>query len=346
MIQRPVPSHEIRELPPGAVLLTAFLCILFGANAVAVKIAMTGIGIFTSAALRFTLAGITLFLWAKCTGQTLAITRSQALKLIIVSACFTVQLSCFYVGLSKTSASHGTLIGNLLPFIVLVLAHIFIPGDRITVNKLLGLTLGFAGIGFLFFDTAAANPDIRSGDLIILAAVVIWGCNAVYVKTIISGFSAIQITLYPMIVATPLFFLAGWLWDGQMIRFMDTRVINAILYQSFVTASFGFVAWNTLLKKFGATALHSFVFIMPLAGVFSGVMLLDEPMTINLGASIVCVALGIVIVHRKPRTAPAIFGSDAAMAPAILSLPLESRTKNAGPCTAVSGTPAAKENHA
>jgi drug/metabolite transporter (DMT)-like permease len=309
-------------MPPGAALLTAFLCLVFGANVVAVKIALTGLGTFTSAGLRFTLAAVTLYLWARFTGQPLAVNRSQGLKLSIVTLSFIVQLACFYLGFSRTTASHGTLIGNLLPFIVLVLAHFYIPEDRITLNKLLGLTLGFGGVAFLFFDPAASSPEVRSGDLIVLAAVVVWGCNAVYVKTIIKGFSPIQITLYPMAAATPVFLAAGWMWDGQMVTSLSPGVINALIYQS-LTASFGFVAWNTLLRKYGATALHSFVFVMPLAGVFAGVTLLGEPLTASLAASIVCVALGIVTVHRKPRAVPAIPGSDATVAPLVLTCPGE-----------------------
>jgi drug/metabolite transporter (DMT)-like permease len=104
-----------------------------------------------------------------------------------------------------------------------------------------------------------------------------------------------------MSLATPLFFLAGWFWDGRMVRHIDAVILGAMVFQSFVTAAFGFVAWNVLLKRYGATALHSFVFIMPLAGVGCGVLLLGESITVNLLASITCVVLGIAIVHRRPK---------------------------------------------
>jgi drug/metabolite transporter (DMT)-like permease len=84
-----------------------------------------------------------------------------------------------------------------------------------------------------------------------------------------------------------------------MISFIDASIIKAMLYQTFVTASFGLVAWNTMIRRFGATALHSFVFIMPISGVFLGVTLLNEPVTANLIGAIILVVTGLLIVNKK-----------------------------------------------
>ncbi len=285
-------------LPLGASLFSMFLCMLFGANAVAIKISLTGLGVFTTAGIRFSIAALVIFLWSLITNCPLAVTRSQLRKLAILPIFFFIQLSLFYFGQSKTTASHGTLIANVLPFVVMILAHCFIPGDTINLKKVTGLLLGFAGVLVLFFDNAALTGDALQGDVLILCAVLVWGCHVVYIKKIIEDFHPIQITLYPISIAAPMFLLSGFLWDGEMVRFIDASIIKAMLYQALVTASFGFVAWNTMIQKFGATALHAFVFIMPLSGVFLGVTLLGEPITTNLICSIILVVTGLIVVNR------------------------------------------------
>ncbi len=279
-------------------LFTAFLCVLFGANSVAIKLSLTGVGAFTAAGLRFAMAGTAIFLWARIKGVPLEIRKEQFIQILIISMFFTLQLSCFYIGINKTTASHGVLIANLLPFVVMILAHFFIPGDKITIKKVIGILLGFTGVLFLFHDSEGMGSSFRTGDMIVLLAVLLWGCNAVYIKKIISGFHAIQITLYPMIIGVPLFFLAGFFWDGKMIKILNMPVMGAIFYQSFITAGFGYLAWNTLLKKFGATTLHTFVFIMPVSGVFFSVLILGDPVTANLFASILFIAAGVIIVNQ------------------------------------------------
>ncbi len=287
------------RMPVSAALFTAFLCALFGANAVAIKFSFAGIGIYTTAAIRFTVAALTLFLWANLTNRPLAIKRDKVVKILILTLLFVTQISLFYGGLSRTTASHGTLIGNLLPFVVLVLAHFFIPGDTITKNKSLGIMLGFAGVVLLLFDDLNTTNKIAEGDFMILLAVLIWGINGVFVKNIIGSYHPIQITFYPILIGAPFFFIEGLLWDQPMVRYFDTTILYSLMYQSIITASFGLVAWNTLLKKFGATSLHSFIFIMPISGVFFGVLLQNDPLTPNLLVSILMIAAGLIIVHRK-----------------------------------------------
>jgi len=293
------------DLTVKASALTIFICILFGANPVAIKFCLTGIGAFTAVGIRFTIAAFVIFLWAKAKKTPLKLNQKQLGQMVLLSVIFVAQLSCFYLGLLRTTASHGALISNILPFIVLILAHFFIPGDTISLKKGIGITLGFIGVLFLFFDKQDLAGDLKRGDLIILVAVFLWSSNAIFVKRIISEYNAVQITLYPMIFGVPFFFLGGFIWDDQMIRMINPTIIKSLLYQSIVTASFGFIAWNSLLRKFGATALHSFIFIMPLSGVFFGVLLLGETVTTYVSASIVFIVTGVVVVNLRRRKRPA-----------------------------------------
>ncbi|MGD8669395.1 MAG: DMT family transporter, partial [Desulfobacterales bacterium] len=82
---------------------------------------------------------------------------------------------------------------------------------------------------------------------------------------------------------------------------------GALLYQSLVTAAFGFVAWNTLLQKYGAVALHSFIFIMPISGVALGGLVLGEPITVKILIALALIVAGILIVHLKPRKAEPVY---------------------------------------
>lgn len=284
-----------------ASVLTIFLCLLFGGNGVAMKLGFTGLGVFTSAGIRFSLAAVALFAWAWYKKIPLALDRDQRLPILIQSCLFTFQLSFFHLGLSRTTASHGALITNILPFVVLILAHFFIPGDKITLKKSVGIFLGFIGVLLLFFDAPALDSDLQKGDILVLCAVLVWGTSAVFIKRIIQGFHVVQITLYPMIFGIPFLFLGGLLWDDPMVLAVTPTVIKALLFQSLVTTAFGFVVWNTLLQRFGATALHSFIFIIPLSGVFLGVMILKEPVTPHLLASIGFVVAGILVVNIRKR---------------------------------------------
>jgi len=298
------PSNK--DLPFLAALFAIFLCALFGSNAVAIKLTFKGLGVFTTAGIRFSIAALVIFLWARSTGQPLALKKSQFHQIIILSLIFWIQLSLFYFGLNKSNASRGTLLSNLVPFFILFLAHVFIPGDRITRKKIFGILMGFAGVFFMFTETKGITADFRIGELIILAATLFWACNAVYLKKIISAYNAFQIVFYTTVFSAPLFFLEAFLWDAPMIARLDIRILGALLYQSLITASFAFVAWNTMLQKYGTVAMHSFVFIMPISGVALGGLVLGEPITPKITMALAMIVAGILVVHWKPgKPAPA-----------------------------------------
>jgi drug/metabolite transporter (DMT)-like permease len=294
-----VPNNQ--ELPFLAAVFTSFLCILFGANAVAIKISLSGLGPFTTAGLRFSIAAFAICLWAKITRRSFGIKKGQIYQLLILSIFFFIQFVLLYLGYNRTSASRGTLLVNLQPFFILFLAHFFIPGDRITKRKILGLSMGFAGMILFFLEKKGVTTDVQVGDFMILITSFLWACSTIYTKRIIHAFKPFQITLYPFIFSVPFFFLAGFIWDDQMVACVNLEVLISLLYQGLITASFGFVAWNYLLQKYNAVSLHSFIFIMPIAGVLLSGLILGEHITSNLLLALLLIVLGIVVVNIKTR---------------------------------------------
>ena len=295
------PAPAVAGLPVMATLLASFLCILFGGNTVAIKISLSGLGVFTVAAIRFGMAATVIFLWAGFTHQSIRLRRKQLQHLLIIGVIFFIQLSLFIYGLSKTYASRGTLLANIQPFFVLFLAHFFVPGDRITGRKLLGIVLGFAGVVFVFLEKGGGGTALRQGDMIILAAAFVWACNGVYTKNILAGLQPFQVVLFQTLIAAPLFLLGAWATEEFAANRFDPAVVMSVLYQGLVATSFGFVAWNTLLQKHGAVALHSFIFLMPVTGVVLGGAMLGEPITAQILAALVLIAAGILIVNTRPR---------------------------------------------
>lgn len=287
------------ELPLSASLTAIFLCFLFGANATAIKISLSGLGVFTTTSLRFSIASLALFVLARWSNKSLRLNRKQFFQVFCVSFVFFMQMTAYYYGQNKTTAAHGTLIANALPFVVMVLAHYLLPDDRINCKKLCGLILGFGGVLMLFFEKTVVDAEIIRGDLTVLCAVLLWSGNVIYLKKIIADFNPIQITFYMMLFSLPFHYSAAFFLDDQMIRFISPEIILSMLYQGLVTASFGYVMWNTMVQRYGATALHSFVFLVPYSGVFFGVLLLGESVTPRLTVSICLVTAGLLIVNYR-----------------------------------------------
>ncbi len=282
-----------------ASIFAMILCVAFGLNAVAVKISFKGVGVFTSAALRFSMASFSIIVWALLTKRKIVVGTKHFPLLLISSFLFLAHLSIVYFGISKTYASRASLIINLHPVILLFLAHFFIPGDKITARKIIGLIASFSGLIFFFYNKQGITSAFTWGDILVLLSTFIWACNTIVIKRLLQYVEPHQVIVNQMILMLPFFYLFGYLFDTRMIFNYTTDVVLALLYQGFITASLGYIAWTMLLKKFGAVALHSYTFIMPVAGVFFSFLLLNEPVTSNILIALVCVTSGILIVNFK-----------------------------------------------
>jgi drug/metabolite transporter (DMT)-like permease len=298
------PASRNQSITVGAAMLPTLLCVIFGANTAAIKISLAGLGKFTAAGLRFALAAAVIALWAYATGRRYTVAREQVKPLTVVCLLFIVQIGLFYLGVARTYASRGALLVNVVPFFVLIFAHLFLPDDRISRTKLFGMLLGFTGVCLVLADPQAISTGIRQGDLYILAATVVWAASAVYTKVVLDHFSPLHLVIYPMFCAALVFFAAGWLWDDRMVLYLDAEVLWAMLYQILLSASFGYMAWTTLLKRYGASTLHSFIFIMPISGVAAGALLLKEPVTHHILTAVILVTLGIGVVNFKRKSIP------------------------------------------
>ncbi len=293
-----------REMPLTASIFASFLCITFGFNAIAMKISLKGFGPFTTAGFRFALSSILIFIWAMVSGKQVKLEKKQVPEIAILVIAFFVQLSGYHLGMYYTHASRATIIINVQPFLVLLLAHYFIPGDRISARKLTGILLGFLGVIFVFLENAAGGKSLLKGDLILLGATSIWASVSVYTKRIIHRYQPFQMVFYSMFLSFPLYFIAGYFLDNPMMISADVRSVSGIIYQGVVAGAIGFVAWNTLLQKYGAVSLHSYIFLSPIAGVVFGGLVLGEPITRKIVISLILIVTEILIVNFRAKSSP------------------------------------------
>ncbi len=295
-----------QELSTLASLVAVVLCIFFGANAVAIKVTLAGMGVFSSAGIRFFIASIVIIIWAKLTKRDFNIKSGQFKQLCILTAMFVVQLTLYYWGISKTEASRAILLVNLQPFLILILAHFFIPGDNITIKKIVSMIFGFSGVLIIVLSKSRLG-SFQSEDVVILIVAFIWACNGVYVKKINSEYISFHLVLYPMLFSGPFFLMAGYFFDPKVFFLINHKVVLGLMYQSFVTASFGFIIWNYLLKKYKTSSLHSFVFIMTVSGVLFGNFILNEELTLYTILSLLLISTGIIIQQHKFRIIDRLF---------------------------------------
>lgn len=118
------------------------------------------------AGIRFCLSGIIILAIARLTHRSFALThhaeqrsRLNTWGYILLFSLFntTLHYACFYIGLSHCQGARAAILNSMSVFTVVILACVFFKSDKMTMRKILGCVLGFAGILALNLDTLSAN---------------------------------------------------------------------------------------------------------------------------------------------------------------------------------------------
>jgi drug/metabolite transporter (DMT)-like permease len=299
MSSRPAPSS--RSLDALAVAVTVGLCLSWGFNNVAIKIAIHDIPPLIQSSARSAISALLVFAWTQCRGIP-QFKRDGTLKAgIWAGILFTLEFVLIYRGLVWTTATRGVLFLYLAPFFVVIGSRWLIPGDHFSISQWLGLLLSFAGIVIAFgVPTPAANPNQLLGDVMLLGAGAAWGATTLLIKaSTLSRISAEKTLLYQLVVSAPLLALGALVFGEHIDAMPSAAAIGAFAYQN-VVVSVTFAMWFALIVRYSAARLSAFTFLAPLFGVAAGHFVLNEPLTPAFAVAVVFVAGGILLVNR-PR---------------------------------------------
>ena len=298
MLQPP----KSRPLDALAIALVVALCLTWGFNQVAVKLAIHDIPPLIQSTARSVLAAVLVGAWAYFRGIPLFERDGTLLSGLAAGALFALEFVLIYRGLLYTTATRAVLFIYLAPFLVVIGTRWLVPGDRFTASQWLGLVLSFVGIVIAFGVPApAADPHQMLGDIMMIGAAVGWAGTTLIIKaSALNRVSAEKTLLYQLVVSVPILGI-GALAFGERIDAMPSALaLGALAYQAIWVVSVTYAVWFALIVRYSAARLSAFTFLTPLFGVAAGHLVLNEPLTPPFALAVAVVTLGLVLVNR-PR---------------------------------------------
>ena len=284
---------------PAAILLLC--CVVWGLNQVAIKVSLAGVSPLFGAGLRSLVAAALLWLWCRLRGEPLFVRDGTAPHGLLIGLFFTAEFICIYAGLGFTTASRSVIFLYSAPFFVALGAHLFIPGEHLTVARSVGLTVAFAGLCLAFADgLALPSRWALIGDALELGGGFFWGATTVAVKMQSDARLTPRRTLFYQLAVSAVGLIGLAAIRGEPGFTHPTPLaLAALAYQAVIVAFVSYLIWFWLLQRYPASGLASFAFWTPLFGVLSGWLLLGDRLSGNLGAAAGLVAVGIYLVNRR-----------------------------------------------
>ena len=284
----------------GALILIA-LCAVWGGNTPAVKIANEGITPVFQAGLRSIGSGTLLILWCWWRGIRLFKLDDTLPLGLLIGCLFSLEFGLLYLGLSMTDASRAVLYIFVSPFVTALGAHFFMPGERLTPLKWLGLILAFTAVAIVFSSgLSVPKPEQILGDILCIAMGITWGVENVIVKVSrLRHVEVERILFYDLTISAVILTGAAWLLGEAGLFDPSWRVLASLAYAIVAISFVSYLVFTSMLRRYQAAGLASFMFLSPIFGVVIATLMLGETLTPTILIALGLNALGIVLVNRR-----------------------------------------------
>ncbi|MET7341948.1 EamA family transporter [Streptomyces sp. NPDC087866] len=151
-------------------------------------------------------------------------------------------------------------------------------GERPGRTKLLGMAVALAGIGVAAVDEGASGPVLAF--VLVIAAAACWGVSNVLTRKAAPPDPLNFMVWVSTVPVLPLLGLSllfeGWDRDRAALTGLDWSGAGTIVYVAWIATVFGFGAWGFLLSRYQASSVAPFTLLVPVFGMSSAALLLDE----------------------------------------------------------------------
>ncbi|MGV8985325.1 MAG: DMT family transporter [Cypionkella sp.] len=220
---------------------------------------------------------------------------------LLIGAVFAVEFIGLFTALDLTSVGHASLIMYSMPLWLGILAHFFLPDERVTPIKAAGLALAFAGTGWAIASRGGAQAGHISwlGDLCALIAAWGWAGTAFIARTTRLRAAGPEAQLFWMVLVSAPILLAVSPLFGPLIRDVSAMDWVWLVFQAGVVVAGGFVTWLWLLSVYPTSTVASFSFLTPIFAILLGHLVFGESLTLTLLGAATLVSLGIILINRR-----------------------------------------------
>jgi drug/metabolite transporter (DMT)-like permease len=234
---------------------------------------------------------------------------------LVVLACVSIVIPFFLITHAEQSVDSAlaAVLTSTVPLFAIVIAALFLHDEPMTVNRLVGLAVGFVGVVLLVSRNIAGGSSDLAGEAALIGAAVSYGVGAVYARRTVRG-------LRPMIPAVFQVGFAFLISAGLAIAFehpFDVRwtpvALGAVAWLGILGSGVAYLVNFRLLKEWGATRTTLVAYLLPVVGIALGVLVRGETIGLQVLAGTALIIGGIAFVNSRfgarrlfGRTPPAV----------------------------------------
>ena len=290
------------EEPSGKIIVLASLIVsLMGGGALAVKIGLQGFPPLKMALFRCILGIIAVGGIGLYYGMSMRMRFEELRRLLLIALLYALHTITLNIGTHLTTASRATIFFYLYPFFTVLFGHFYLPNDRLSTTKVLGIFVAFSGV-FLTLVPNLQGSGVTGyliGDVIVTLGSCFLGLRITLTKVFVQQIHPYRLLVWLLGLNLPCFYVLSLIFEGDKPIEWTLQSSAGLLYQGWIVTGFCFLVLTSLLRKYKASKLVILGFLMPISGVLFSYLLLGEELSFGLLVGTGLVAAGIYFVNKQ-----------------------------------------------
>lgn len=278
-------------MQPKDLLLALVVIIVWGLNFVVIKVGLHDMPPMLLGALRFLLAAFPAVLFIK--RPQIPLRWLLAYGLTISLGQFAFLFSAMSVGMPAGLAS---LVLQSQAFFTLLFAVLFL-GERFRLANLFGLLVAAGGL--LLIGSQGNGLMTLAGFALTLCAAAMWALGNIVTRKL-GKVNLVGLVVWGSLIPPLPFFALSWLLEGpevieSALRGFTVDTLLVLVYLAFGATILGYGLWSRLLSRYPASQVAPFSLLVPVVGLTSSALMLDERLSSLQLVGALLVLLGLLL---------------------------------------------------
>jgi len=283
------------------------LCGIWGSTWLFIKLGLADLPPLTFAGIRFLVASLILSALILARGVRWPRSRRDWSLIAIVGLLqFTLNYGLVFWGEQYISSGLAAVLQSTFPAFGLVIAHLYLPSERLTTRKVIGVLMGVVGVAIIFSDqlTIAGHLALL-GSVALVASAFFGAYSNVLVKAYAREIDPQVLAAGQMIFGFPPLLIIGTATEGNPFRFHWTMTAAiSLAYLVVVGSVIAFALYYWLVRHMEVTKTMLIALVTPVVAVLLGMIVLHENLNWRLfvGAACIISGLGLIVLRNRQKT--------------------------------------------
>jgi drug/metabolite transporter (DMT)-like permease len=294
-------------------LLFLALGFMWGSSYLFIKIGVATFQPFTLVALRLVI-GLALLVTVVAIAREPLPRASRTYGHLLFMAIFNIVVPFFLITWAEQSVESAlaAILNATVPLFAIVIASLALPDEPITLNRLVGLAIGFAGVVVVTSRGLSGAGGDPAAELALVGSAVSYAVGAVYARRNVRGLRPMIPAVFQVgfaFVITAI--LALLLEDPFGVTLVTVPVagiellgnpVFAVVWLGLLGSGLAYLAFFRTLQRWGATRTSMVAYLLPVFGIVLGAFVLSEPVDARVILGTALIVSGAALVNSRYGT--------------------------------------------